>query len=352
MNRWIIRTGVGESFNAASKARRDAEAIAVRRGYQVVSFRGGRTAGRSPVKALHLAAEGVRNWNGLLRTAGKGDIVLLQYPHYPMKSAALMRVMLARGRRKGIRFIALVHDLDSLRGLHGAAAEYCDRQVLPCFDMVICHNAAMKALLQRRGMASERLTVLEAFDYLSEADGNARGEGIAIAGNLDPEKCGYVRKLMERAEVPLHLYGKGLEEQSVPEYAVYHGAFSPEELPERLEGRFGLVWDGDDLSCCCGRAGEYLRYNSPHKLSLYLSAGLPVIIWKEAAEADFIRRNGAGLLLDSLEHLAEEISAVPADEYEKMRRSARRIGAELRGGKMLDAALRRAENDLEGKFMK
>lgn len=62
---------------------------------------------------------------------------------------------------------------------------------------------------------------------------------------------------------------------------IWHGSFKPEESPEHLQG----VWDGDSVDTCAGNTGAYLRYNNPHKTSLYLACGMPVIVWKEAAIA-------------------------------------------------------------------
>ena len=83
----------------------------------------------------------------------------------------------------------------------------------------------------------------------------------------------------------------------------YHGSFGVDEIPSKLTRGFGLVWDGDSLDGCRGQSGQYLRYNNPHKLSLYLSSGLPVVIWTGAAEAGFVREHGVGLCVDSLNDL-------------------------------------------------
>ena len=135
MKRYIVRTGEGAAFNAASKARQDADAIARRLGYEPFAFGGARTADGSLAGAVRLAMAGIGNWRRLIREAEPGSLVLIQYPHYPMKSAYLARRMLPLARRKkGLRFIALVHDLDSLRGLHGRGAAYSDSKLLPLFD--------------------------------------------------------------------------------------------------------------------------------------------------------------------------------------------------------------------------
>ena len=58
-----------------------------------------------------------------------------------------------------------------------------------------------------------------------------------------------------------------------------------------MEGSFGLVWDGISVETCAGVYGEYLKVNNPHKTSLYLASGIPVIIWKEAAWLSLLNAN-------------------------------------------------------------
>lgn len=345
MKRYIVHTGEGERYNAASKARRDAEEIAVRLGYEPVLFAGNRSAEGSAPALFRLAGEAVRNWRSLVSRAEPDSLVLVQYPHYPLKTALFYRGEMKRARRKGIRFAALIHDLDSLRGIHGWAAKYCDRFVLPEFDMMICHNEKMKAYLVEKGIPEDRLVVLHLFDYLTEAEGKEKGEGLAVAGNLSEEKSGYIHQLIWDTGLTLHLYGKGLDGKSLPARARVHGAYPPEELPEKLEGKFGLVWDGPEISGCAGKQGEYLRCNNPHKLSLYLAAGMPVMIWSQAAAADFVRRQGVGICVDSL--LEADTAMKRAADYAQMRRRAGEIGAQVREGRFLTEALRRVEERLE-----
>ena len=33
----------------------------------------------------------------------------------------------------------------------------------------------------------------------------------------------------------------------------------------KMEGSFGLVWDGTSKDTCIGGFGEYLKFNNPHK---------------------------------------------------------------------------------------
>ena len=342
MKSYIIRTEEGEAFFAASKARRDAETIALRNGYELIKFPGDRTAEGSLSGVLRLARDGIRNWTKLIRTAEEGSRIMVQYPHYPMKSAILSRRMIPIGhRKKGLQFIALIHDLDSARSLHGNGAIYSDRKLLPVFDRIICHNEQMKKLLVSWGIPEEKLIVLGIFDYLTNADmpSHEKEDGITVAGNLSSEKCGYVQQLIQLIKRPLHLYGKGLDPDTLPENVTAYGAVPPGRLPGEIKGGFGLIWDGPEADCCAGPAGIYLRINNPHKLSLYLTAGMPVIIWEEAAEAAFVKEKGVGLTVKNLAEIEEKVQAVTLEEYKEMREKAIGIGKALRSGVYLQKAL-------------
>lgn len=348
MKKYIITIQEQKDFTAASKARDDAETIAVKHGYTPFPFWGERTAERNPLMAVKLIRTTLQNWGRLSRTIEPGSVVLMQYPHYPLKTAFLIRRKIPSIRkRKNIRFVFLVHDLNSVRGTMGQGAVYSDHHLLKQADRIICHNEKMKDLLIRQGIPEEKLIPLQIFDYLTEAVPGEHGlrDGIAIAGNLSPEKCGYVRDFVRLAggKIPIHLYGKGFENETEPENVYYHGAVPSAELPGIIQGGFGLVWDGPSAETCSGKMGEYLRINNPHKMSLYLVSGFPVITWMEAAEAGFVEENHTGLTVGSLEELVPLVQQVPEEKYSEMLLRIREINEKLREGYYLVSALQKAE---------
>jgi hypothetical protein len=123
---------------------------------------------------------------------------------------------------------------------------------------------------------------------------------------------------------------------------VCQGFVQSDELIATAKGHFGLVWDGDSTTTCSGNFGEYLQYNNPHKTSLYLRCGLPVIIWSKAALANFIRENKVGICIDSLEDLEEVLSKVQKEDYAEMKSRALRIRNKLQSGFYTRLALERA----------
>lgn len=122
----------------------------------------------------------------------------------------------------------------------------------------------------------------------------------------------------------------------------YQGSLPVNEIPKYLDRGFGLVWDGNSINGCCGQAGEYLRYNNPHKLSLYLSSGIPVIIWEKAAEAEFVRNNNLGILVDKLDELENILGQLDKEKYEEMCNSVKKIAERLKKGYYGEHALLKA----------
>ena len=112
----------------------------------------------------------------------------------------------------------------------------------------------------------------------------------------------------------------------------YKGQYTPEELPKHLTQNFGLVWHGTSADTCNGTFGKYLRYNNPHKTSLYLSSGLPVIIWDQAALADFVKENGVGITISSLNEVDEKLNSISEEEYRQMHDNVRKIAKKMRSG--------------------
>ena len=167
---------------------------------------------------------------------------------------------------------------------------------------------------------------------------------ILLAGNFDIKKTKYARQLPDHPK--FSIYGINFEEEKLPQNVYYNGAFSPEELPYYLEGGFGLVWDGDSPHTCSGMFGEYLKMNNPHKASLYLASGFPIIVWRQSALAGFVRKNNCGILVDSLFEIVDILDSISKKEYEELINNSKKIGDNIRNGYYLKSALDKCERKL------
>ena len=131
----------------------------------------------------------------------------------------------------------------------------------------------------------------------------------------------------------MELYGKGFDDQANTNASLhYHGFMASDDFIARAQANFGLVWDGDSLDECTGDWGTYLRINDPHKTSFYLRAGIPVIVWSQAAMAPFIEEQKVGISVDSLSQISERLVQLSPADYETMRRNAAEMSRRLNEG--------------------
>lgn len=336
---------------AGTKARSDVEATASRMGYVPYRIMAQKEpdASDSLWEKWRQHRDIYRQWQDFVRQLHAGDKVLFQLPL--MNNSIFLKKALGEMRKKGVISAALIHDLEMLR-LQRQRKSWKqtlktrlkttieEKQILARCDKIIAHNGEMKRFLTDKGIHGKKIIELGIFDYLTEEKGiqeRKKEQTVCIAGNLAPEKAGYIYALGDLG-VTYRLYGPGFakaEEKNLQ----YMGCLAPEELPGKLDAAFGLVWDGSDTGTCGGAYGEYLRYNNPHKTSLYLAAGIPVIIWEQAALAGFITGSRVGMTVASLAEIPGKIAGLSEEAYKDMLQNTGKISEKIKEGFYLAKAL-------------
>jgi hypothetical protein len=332
--------------SAGNKAKTDIEAIMSSMGFRNVGLR--QTASSNEVYSFFRTLAGVLIAPFRLH---KGDCLVVQYP---LKKYFTFVCNMAHTR--GAHVVVLIHDLGSFR--RKALTVEKEMARLNHADYIIAHNRHMKEWLEAHG-CKRTVDTLGIFDYLSEVPlALHTGEtatppySVIYAGALSPRKNSFLYKVGDKLRsTKIMLYGNGFEVEKAcgADRFVCQGFVPSDRLIATAKGDFGLVWDGDSATTCSGNFGEYLQYNNPHKTSLYLRCGLPVIIWNKAGLADFIRSNKVGLCIDSLEHLEEVLSNVTAQEYADMKSNALQVRNRLQEGYHTRQALERAIHALSMK---
>ncbi|KRN94730.1 hypothetical protein IV81_GL001006 [Pediococcus stilesii] len=200
--------------------------------------------------------------------------------------------------------------------------------ILRGFDFLITHNHSMSDWLREKGI-KVKISELQIFDYLNEqkAKENAKEKNLVFAGNL--AKASFLKKWNINKKITV--FGVNPEKQ-YPQNVDYKGVKTPDELPEFLQGSFGLVWDGNSMTTNSGIFGEYTKYNNPHKASLYISCGLPIIVWEQAAIAGFVKDNRVGLAVSSIYSLQEVLSKMSEDEYLELVKNTKEMSKKIRNG--------------------
>lgn len=281
----------------------------------------------------------------LTKQINEGDTVIIQYPlegFYPLSVIWMKKLYRYLSVQKKVRIISIIHDLDGLRYISDKKVKN-EIKILNYSNTIIVHSNAMKQWLFDHGIKEIKIEILELFDYLSDKQINSINSDvlseIVFAGNLN--KSTFLKK---ETVLNLTAYGPCDFIEELPRNVHYKGSVSPDELVSIIANyQFGLVWDGESLDTITGNIGHYLKYNSPHKFSLYLAAGVPVITWKKAAIASVIEKYNIGIVVDSLTDVQEVINRLSEDQYLLMRENVTQIQTKLLKGEFIKEILRKIE---------
>ena len=307
--------------NAGSKAVRDVAGILKSAGYKTLNIY---------AKFPHFDL-----WRIRLKLK-KDDVIVLQWPFY--RHAKHRMADLFSG--KPVKLILFLHDINALRDSRKNECE--EKRLLSLAETIIVHTDAMKRYLTNSGIDPQKVLVLSSFDYLTDeaVPHREQSDTLVFAGNLT--KSTFLKQIPDDCfGMQFNCYGRRFD-GNILNHLAYKGSFVPENVSS-IEGSWGLVWDGDSIDGCRGMYGEYLKYNSPHKVSLYIVAGLPVIIWKHAALAKYVVENDLGVVIESLRELPDVLHAISREQYEKMLVAVEREASTLKAGKHLMSLLNEQE---------
>lgn len=330
LNTYQYNVYVKETYNATGKAKGDIitilNSLNINNLYNPSKYRIFR------IVQQNLAIQKIKN--------NSNSILLIQYP-------AVIDNLLKRVSKK-IRVIAIIHDLQSIRGTKSVKEEIA---LLNTFSVVISHNRFMTDYLKNSGLKIP-IVNLELFDYLHNTRKAVQHtdfykKRVCFAGNLNKSK--FIKKLNLLRKTNFLLYGLLDNENTFKnsKNIEYKGSLPSDLIVNKLEGEFGLIWDGDSIETCTGKLGNYLKFNNPHKLSLYISAEKPVIVWKKSAVSEFVEKNKIGIVLNSLGELETALSNLSETNYLEFRKNIRfiknKVGEGFYTKKAVTEALRRLE---------
>lgn len=285
----------------------------------------------------------------ILSRLKRNDILLIQYPMKKFYTPACLCAHI-----KGAKVVTLIHDLGSFR--RKKLTPQHENRRLNRSDFIILHNESMKAFVEKNGCKSP-LYCLEIFDYLSprkHADYASPHSPwkVVYAGGLGYVRNPFLYELDSHISGwELDLYGRRFDSSRATGWNNMHfrGQLPSDDFISTVKADFGLVWDGNSLTECSGAWGEYLMFNNPHKTSFYLRAGIPIIIWKRAALAPFVERNGVGITVDTLDEINDVLALMKPEEYARIRRNAEMMGEKIANGFFTRKALNEAERVLGNK---
>lgn len=276
----------------------------------------------------------------------KNCIIFIQYPFLNIKENIVFYI-LKKLKSQNNRLITLYHDLELLRNKYYTDL---DRFMLENSDVSIVHSTNMLDEIKDRNIKIKNSICLEFFDYTSNLNlpinKDLRRIQLIYAGNL--QKSTFLKSLDKvhfNESFRLNLYGLFCDIITESDFVKYKGKFDAEKFSD-IDGNWGLVWDGTSIDTCDGIFGNYLRYNSPFKMSLYLAAKKPVVVWKESAMAEYVEKYKMGICVSSLNEIASRVGSLSDSDLQQIQHNVDIISEEVRAGMKLESALNIAFEEL------
>ena len=336
----VVKLGKDAQVNAQSKARKDVLHTFKDMGYEeydIINYKYSLGEDKRyhhyPYISDFIADRQVKKF---VKEVQYGDIIVIQdfYRKYMQKLAK-------ECLKREAKVIFVVHDVQSIR-FNKTSKE---TRKLNNASQLIVHTQAMADKLKILGVTTP-MRILWLFDYYSadpmqdaEKTWQKKNE-VVFAGNLS--KSFFLKELIKEqmlSDIHFKLYGMhdGSLDFSQNSNIEYAGVFKPEETGF-ISGGWGLVWDGDSIDSCMGDYGDYLRYNSSHKTSLYIAAGIPVIVWEHSSLADWVSENKVGIAVNSLHDIGYAISGLSSMDYYNIINNVHEVGNKLRRGDFMKQA--------------
>lgn len=333
MQKWITDIIQAATFDATRKPKSDIAIIAAQTGYKVANIFRYNDGYESPYAKL-------ARIDGITAGIAKGDFVVYQFPS--LNSGNFESYFVNRMHERGIKVICLIHDVDTLRNM----ARFNEIDYFNRCDVLIVHSRIMGAALRNLGVTTPMVFQVLA-DYLDDNHEPDRYRSTITNFKREVVFAGNLLKFHAigdwNYDTPITAFGttnEALQAKLTANTKVdFRGQRTGWDLIQELPKTFGLAWDSDYYHAY----NEYTKYNHPYKVSMYLSHGLPVIVWKEAAVANFIVDNHLGLAIDNLDELDATIQTISDEQISDLLDHVNQFGALIRNGWFTRQALQAAE---------
>lgn len=229
----------------------------------------------------------------------QGDLVIQQVPSYCSNEfdTYLSRYIIETGAYS----VALVHDVDTLRGFYPNFDS--ERIVFNSYDLLVVASDKLKKYLIDSGITT-KIIIRGPWDYLQNLPYRNHKiiNNIYYAGNLSKRKAGFLETFKKNTGLVVTVCGNITNNKDYIDTSLvdYLGPVNPNSIS--FSDGWGLIWDNEDDNSD-NFYHTYQEYNWPAKLSVYLRSGIPVIVSKKAQTYSYIKDNHLGIGIDDIKDI-------------------------------------------------
>lgn len=259
--------------------------------------------------------------DGIISGINQGDIVICQLP--TGNGMKFERELISHLRAYRSRIAIFIHNFETL--LH-EKNNYTICEMINLYnqaEILIVNSFAMRQFLLDKGIRENiKFVIQEMWDY--------------TVSNMFMNTPAFKKEIH-------FIYNKIYEEMNEWEYAIPLKLYTPlnntclnisnatDMTPEELflelsKGGFGLIWYADEYDHMS------IKYHTEFWLSIYLAAGIPVIVPAGISNQTLIEENHLGLVVDSLNEAVTKIEAMDESEYQEYLRNIEQFAPALRNG--------------------
>lgn len=314
MTNWITRLNAAthqEQYDAIQIVSKNVAESARTLGFQELNITGYPNISNQAERRHHLR-------EAVLGVIQPGDLVVVQFPMWTHLNFQAEFFDTIRGI-ESVRMVALLHDVPTWMFTKGE--EEYDRQndfwlnQLKKFDLLIVANKKGGHKLQEDGIKVPMIP-MQFWDYYYSGPRREKHfkKQLYYVGGRDIIDSSY------RAATPLYIYDKHVEKKVLDNSGSIHwlGRKPSDEIVSSLDGGFGVVVTENLVEKSNMNFVYYNQFNNPTKLSMYLAAGLPVIVSSKTYHAQLVEKHGIGLVIDDLNEIDQIFSRMSPEDYHRL----------------------------------
>lgn len=251
--------------------------------------------------------------DGIIGGINRGDTVILQTPigmssNY---SKLLFAKLIDLQSVMDIKLIAIVENIFSEE----------DTDLLNLYrhcNAVIAPGAPLIRQLQQFGIDKEKLVSLPFYDFEPNMGVDQQPQKAACLTYLNLLSLPLSDELA-KANCKTYVW----QNQVFPNEGQlkYQGRIDDDLLVNKINqnGGWGLIWPVSE------KQAQFLKETVPFALSIYISAGLPIIARSDEAIAPLIKEKGLGLIVDDLREAISKIKTIKTNEYQNLLKNVAKL---------------------------
>lgn len=252
--------------------------------------------------------------DGILASIWHEDVIILQHPSWNdlrYEENFIRKVK----NYSGTKLIIFVHDVIPLMMNMGEGYLSECVELYNKADVLILPSKKMHNLLINRGLKVEKVIYQEVWDYPIDVHdvGVVLNRKMHFLGNA--EKFPFIKEWNGKSVIELY----GNSRFSDNKKFIFNPLMKSDLLVYKINRQgFGLVWAGDEII-------EYCSMIHPFKLGTFLAAGIPVIVQSGMHAEEFVRKNGVGFVVDSLEDADNIVQNISEEEFVRLSERVKKI---------------------------